>query len=800
MSTGIPITYRQLLDRHDRIEIPLIQRDYAQGRPVESEVRNAFLSTLEDALRKSADGPSLPLNLDFIYGSIEGEGQTCFTPLDGQQRLTTLFLLHWYLAWRDDQWDSFAEMFLHNGKARFTYSVRPSSNEFFDALVAYRPAVNPVDVTCLSALLRDQPWYFRSWRLDPTVQSVSHMLDAIHLRFAGSTGLFLKLTDSTRPAITFYLLDLEHFGLSDDLYIKMNARGKPLTAFETFKARYEEVLKGQFDSVTFELAGESLSVADYVARKLDTVWSDLFWQLRDRKSNLYDDALMNVLRLVALITRKPEESGYLDDIGFLRRSWSQPSYSDFHSRGWLDKHFSLTLIYLFDTWSAINGTLTPLLPSTRYFDEGAIFANATQRGANLSYVDLIQFAAYASYFEQNQGKVDSAELQEWMRIIRNLSVNTEYNRPDDFRRSIQGLFEFLAHADDVLDYVARAERVVRGFNEVQLAEEKLKAELILADDGWRALVDRAEKHGYFRGQIGFLLSFSGVEDQRKDSPPSDWDVRTHKEFQDTLLRYLSLAERMFSARGLDDPGRYRWQRALLVLGDYLLPSGRNRSCLRNSTTGEGSWKRLLRGTGPASRPRQLLKQLWDQLNPDDVVGQLDDIINTADDIDDWRMALVQCPEALAYCENQSIRRDVVGPIYLLRRSQLNGAHAELFSYCLFQQLTANAASFKKLSFSYKSVNDTYTEPHICMSSSFSRSSMHFRVYYGGRRYRIETDIANCMEVEELSTQLISCGYVEDEENFRRLIEDEEMLDQISDLDAILNKVDNGVDDEKSGPA
>jgi len=57
--------------------------------------------------------------------------------------------------------------------------------------------------------------------------------------FTGSSnrrsGLFNRLVDDERPAITFELLPLEHFGLTDDLYIKMNARGKPLTSFETFK-------------------------------------------------------------------------------------------------------------------------------------------------------------------------------------------------------------------------------------------------------------------------------------------------------------------------------------------------------------------------------------------------------------------------------------------------------------------------------------------------------------------------------------------------------------------------------------
>jgi len=32
-------------------------------------------------------------------------------------------------------------------------------------------------------------------------------------------------------------------GLTDDLYIKMNSRGKPLTTFEQFKANFEKTIR-----------------------------------------------------------------------------------------------------------------------------------------------------------------------------------------------------------------------------------------------------------------------------------------------------------------------------------------------------------------------------------------------------------------------------------------------------------------------------------------------------------------------------------------------------------------------------
>lgn len=76
----------------ERIVIPMIQRDYAQGRESAEvkRVRERFLEALVQAITDT------PITLDLIYGDIDKKG--VLTPLDGQQRLTTLFLLHWYAA------------------------------------------------------------------------------------------------------------------------------------------------------------------------------------------------------------------------------------------------------------------------------------------------------------------------------------------------------------------------------------------------------------------------------------------------------------------------------------------------------------------------------------------------------------------------------------------------------------------------------------------------------------------------------------------------------------------------------
>lgn len=81
-----------------KIVIPIIQRDYAQGRTDEqtTEVRSVFLDALYGYLNEGVPNR----DLDFVYGTLQSDDEdeyTNFIPLDGQQRLTTLFLLHWFL-------------------------------------------------------------------------------------------------------------------------------------------------------------------------------------------------------------------------------------------------------------------------------------------------------------------------------------------------------------------------------------------------------------------------------------------------------------------------------------------------------------------------------------------------------------------------------------------------------------------------------------------------------------------------------------------------------------------------------
>ncbi|MDP3517737.1 MAG: DUF262 domain-containing protein [Pseudohongiella sp.] len=760
---GYQLNFSELLSRHGRIRIPLIQRDYAQGRLDQKDVRDEFLDALHRALSLPVDSAELPINLDFIYGSVEGETPSCFQPLDGQQRLTTLFLMHWYLAWQDDCISEFQELCADGAVSRFSYQVRPSSTEFFDALVTFNPECSPKRAQKISEFLKNQPWYFRSWRLDPTVQSILVMLDTIHLKFGSESGMYARLTDSKQPSITFQLLDLKNFGLSDDLYIKMNARGKPLTQFETFKARYELTLGELFANETRLLDEQNVPVSEFFSRRMDTRWADLFWVFRDSETHLFDEAVMNLFRAIILITRSPKSEKFVDDVAKLRYPFERNSFVFFHNSDWLDRDFSETLITLLEVWCENKSEFSCQLVNETYFDEKAIFKKILEDPTALSYEEIVQLAAYAQYLKFHMGGVNPIAFQEWMRVVLNLSVNTEFNRPSDLQRVLSAIAEMEPKMNSIIDHLAKSDTEIGGFNQAQVSEEKLKARLLLADNEWRPLLVLAEAHGYFRGQIGFLLQFCGATSHPAANSGCGWAESDLQVFKQAFNDYFQKADVMFDRSGLRSLPNFLWERALLVFGDYLLSAGRNHSFLVNSQADQVSWKRMLRIAATDSNQGRILKSLWDRLTlTTNISEQLNIMIAGASGIEPWREALIAAPSAIEYCKQRMIRRADGGVIYLLKKSQMNGAHAELFTFNLRERVLLPARSRGEIQtfdlIYYEDSNTAEDEPGVLIRVEIGTQGHLFFVVFKDSKYCITYNVLE-PKVDTLSVVLEELGFV-----------------------------------------
>lgn len=283
--TGKLTTFFRLISEESSIRIPKVQRDYAYGRDDDKtrDILHGMLDTMHKALKENRQEI-----FDFVYGgpyAKDDDSQTGMIPLDGQQRLTTLFLLHFYasLFAKDASGNPIDVSILK----KFSYETRQSANEFRLKLITdIRDRLLKYDYPSLKTgimeFIRDDSDFSPAYTYDPTISSMLVVLGEIEKRFAHYPDLWQDLTE--RDNLCFYHITLEKFGLTDELYIKMNSRGKKLTAFEIFKADLLDDVGRLAPDMAFDMA-----------RKLDTEWMDMVWNQFPENPAEADKAYMCLL-------------------------------------------------------------------------------------------------------------------------------------------------------------------------------------------------------------------------------------------------------------------------------------------------------------------------------------------------------------------------------------------------------------------------------------------------------------------------------------------------------------------------
>lgn len=703
--SGKRLTFFELIKEY-HIQIPIIQRDYAQGRVTAHEIRESFL----DALFAYLEENKKHRDLDFVYGNQSNEAvndETKFIPLDGQQRLTTLFLLHWYLAIKDGEIDKLRKhlVFSKQGespKSKFSYETRTSSKEFCDSLVLADVNLNKLlesdkdKNNSLSKTIKDSSWYFLSWETDPTIQSMLIMLDDIHIKFKDSSGFFQRLTSDYNPVITFQFLDLKEFNLTDDLYIKMNARGIPLSPYENFKAKFEQHLKkSDFNTIhsytlTFDGKPKQVDVKTYFSHKIDTDWANLFWNhtLADKKK--FDKLIMNFIRAV-VVNNYAASSGSSDFLKYLIDKRNEDiSFQQYSKNACLNEKTVIDLITILDLIKNGNQKVKSYLPEPFYYNEAEQFDIVVNNAfVQAGYVERIKLHAYCQYLIQwktDKGFDDIEGLQNWMRVIYNLTENTApfYDRETDFVKSVLDINQLIPKSNDIVNCITTIDKL-DGFDRIQFKEEKIKALLILKDNKWDELLYSVEKHGYFKGQIGFILFLSGIEEYYKTNNHCDWSDQEDGNFKNQFIRYRDIALKLFheiDKGGLNKFSDFIWERALLAKGDYLITEGSNQSFLINSDR-DISWKRFLKRDKNHNLHSEIIEQIFNELDVSNLTSSLEAIKNSYSS-SDWRNRFIQTPMLFNYLgAKRYVRKNSSHGFVLFKGERMSGAHAELYSYSFF---------------------------------------------------------------------------------------------------------------------
>ena len=571
-----------------KIVIPIIQRDYAQGREGKEFLRERFLRQLFDALKDKDNAK--PLVLDFVYGSVEGD---TFYPLDGQQRLTTLWLLHWYLALCAGTLPKDKKVL-----ERFSYETRISSRTFCQKLCGIT-SYQPQKHGNIATFIRNQTWFFYSaYEQDPTIQSMLRMLNGTDIsdsnkmditdsieEYCIKTGLtkekaqeLLERLKGEAAPIGFYLLNMEdkNMPLADDLYIKMNARGKVLTDFENFKV---DLLKYKLSDRDY-LIPENDTSENSFSLLLDTRWTDLFWPYRSAEYHI-DEIYLNFLNRFFLnwyIARcntdaTPKEVTARDfykqlsaAINGKNKDYRYQSISIYNQVLTRECIASLQtcLNRLCDLYQNVEGgdnkqklqAIDALfMPYWEEFAENGesdkankIFSFIPRYAADdntntpvpITLKQQVVFHAICVYLT-NCEKVETESLKDWMHFVWNMAENSDL---DSGEQSVDAIRFFDTElnklpklenneapdqaSDNIIDYLAgidegQIKQIKKLFGRRQLLEEIAKAKQIKQDPDWKNIIHEAEKAAFFKGAIAFLFN-----NEKGETDWSNFDTKSRK--------------------------------------------------------------------------------------------------------------------------------------------------------------------------------------------------------------------------------------------------------------------------------
>ncbi|WP_288621807.1 DUF262 domain-containing protein [uncultured Brachyspira sp.] len=242
----------------EELIIPEIQRDYVWG---DNEL---VIKRFINNIKNMKDNEELDIGFFYSYKIYENFNAL----IDGQQRITTLILLSWYVGVDNTK--------LNN----FKFKVRENSNNFLEKLLEQKSAEIPaIDGKKISDKIKNSIWYKRIWDNDPTVKSILNALDVIDKELDNEKENIKNKIDN----IKFSCIEAGDRRLETE-YILLNKRGVNLTNSEQLKAILTEDIENKnewlekwekdWQDILWECKGENIY-------NTDNIWNAVLYWVRD---------------------------------------------------------------------------------------------------------------------------------------------------------------------------------------------------------------------------------------------------------------------------------------------------------------------------------------------------------------------------------------------------------------------------------------------------------------------------------------------------------------------------------------
>ncbi|MBR6227475.1 MAG: DUF262 domain-containing protein [Bacteroidales bacterium] len=621
--TGKSYKLTDLFSKDNKIIIPDLQRDYCWGTPNDKDGNN-LVAKFFDSLYENKDKE---LNLGLLYGyeAPLGHIQLC----DGQQRITTLFLLLGMLNKNTD--DVFRRLLISESEENddwepyLQYAIRESSLYFLSDLTRFFFIEN-------KALKVDEiktlPWYFKDYDLDPSIQSMIVALKTIEQKIVGidckSFGLHIA------EQLNFLYYNMGNRNKGEETFVVINTTGEPLSSTENLKPLL--------------ISKQPIERQKECAQKWEQ-WEQFFWKNRG-KNDTANNGLKEFFRWVMLL--------------------QQPSNTDGFKRIQSDGNYKFDINIPFD----VIDEYFKIVSEKLFASENAIFPNNRQwlapdidGNTQIVWFRLLPVLEYLYRFK------DASAREVWRvrMFFRNLSkvprVESDlYNR--DIKRLGKVLPDAIRIAKEMPSKDICSILQLEGVSATLISEEVKKKLDIYSHVPNRNEVEESfwkeEESNIWCGEIMPMISWASEANSFDYNFFESYRAKFNKVFHDDLkYNELDITRRALLTCGLKDYPR--------IFNGYT-----NYSFAWEHT----DWKALINDNVAK------FKSFLDALDIDDIYKAQEEMIAVNPSSKDYD-EFVKIPELLEYCEQKNIQwwGDELGWV-LINKGNARGPYANLKSYRL----------------------------------------------------------------------------------------------------------------------
>ena len=609
LKTGKNYRLKDLFCGDNKIIIPDLQRDYcwgetvAEGQP-ETLAYN-FVSGLLENENKEDD-----FNLGLIYGyeAPLGHIQLC----DGQQRITTLFLLLGMLNKKTN--GKFESLLVSDNEKKddyepyLQYAIRESSLYFLSDLVRYFFSTNgPLEVESI----KKQSWYFDDYNYDPSIISMIKTMEVIEKLLSDySEDDCSKFGDYISNKLTFLYFDMENRKKGEETFVVINTTGEPLSQTENLKP----ILIGD------DKDGEN-------AKEWER-WEKFFWQHRDKtNTDTADEGFKQFFRWIVLLENA-------DDKSTLDREHKDEKSSDEVKVDPKKINFAMIKKYflIVENLFKENGVLSKISDSSKWIS-----------GPVLSQADLFQLLPLIEYcktFEKASERDKLRVAKFYESCLKNINVSKSVA---DLIGPAIHLIKNLPNMDiaEVINIPDASTAIVNSevnrkmsilLNEAKDIDERKK---------WEDLFWEEEKYPIWNGEIKPLLDWATDGNQR-------FSEIAFNMYQEKIRKLFGI-ERDYVSRMLLSKNVPNYPRIFDDTHGYL--------CFGKS---DSHWKQIVAELSP------LFKELLDEIDFDDIKSSIEKICKAGHN--SVYQDFIDEPAHLGYCTGKMIT-DASENMILLKKTK-----------------------------------------------------------------------------------------------------------------------------------